>query len=497
MNNLAELLAYRRERSGGKRLGLLGAHERYAAVYDRAAALAATFADMGLAPGRLAAVVGTNSMSYLVTWMALHLAGAETALVNPTYPGDLLREMFADLEPAAVVWAGPRPDRSTWPGAPHIDAARASELVLAAHGAEYRAGPAPARLPGLDRAPLDIAGYMHTSGTTGTPKFCAQTHEYFLRLGRFIADSMGLCETDTVLAPLSLFHINPLGYGVIGGLIAGADVLSAERFSASGFWPAVKEHRVTAVVLHGPPVEILKRVTTRADAEGHRVRVVFFADAGFMEEFGVPMGVSAYGSTEAAGLCHVWTWRRGDAPDLAEGMSRYGGRSRHDVEWLVDDAGEIRVRARGPGVLFNGYLKRGVLTKPFDPEGWFATGDLGRVDDQGNLVFIERAAESIRVKGEFVPIGFVENHFARLTGIQDLAIWREPGELAGSDDVALYVAGDPVDLAAIRAAREQLPAFMRPAVLVRVREIPRDAGVGKIRRRSLAGADRVATLTLT
>jgi carnitine-CoA ligase len=244
-------------------------------------------------------------------------------------------------------------------------------------------------------------------------------------------------------------------------------------------------------------VEILKRTTTRADADGHRLRVVFFADAGFMEEFGVPMGVSAYGSTEAAGLCHVWTWRRGDAPDLAEGMSRYGGRSRHDVEWMVDDAGEIRVRARRPGVLFNGYLKRGVLTKPFDSDGWFATGDLGRVDDKGNLVFIERAAESIRVKGEFVPIGFVEDHFARLTGIQDLAIWREPSELAGSDDVALYVASDLVDLATIRAAREQLPAFMRPAVLVRVKEIPRDAGVGKIRRRSLADTDRVETLALT
>ena len=43
-------------------------------------------------------------------------------------------------------------------------------------------------LPGLARAPLDVAGYMHTSGTTGMPKFCVQTHEYFLRLGRFIAD---------------------------------------------------------------------------------------------------------------------------------------------------------------------------------------------------------------------------------------------------------------------------------------------------------------------
>ena len=56
--------------------------------------------------------------------------------------------------------------------------------------------------PGLGRDRFDVAGWMHTSGTTGVPKFCEQTHEYFLRLGRFIADSMCFSETDTVLAPL-------------------------------------------------------------------------------------------------------------------------------------------------------------------------------------------------------------------------------------------------------------------------------------------------------
>jgi crotonobetaine/carnitine-CoA ligase len=497
VNNLAELLVQRRDRSADKRIGLLGAHEPYSAVFDRAAAVAREFSDAGVQPGRRVAVVGTNSLSYLVTWMALQLAGAETALVNPTYPTDLLAEMFADLEPATVVWVGPEPAEQTWPGVRHIDAGRANELVLHYDGADHRPSGPPTRLPGLDRDPLDIAGYMHTSGTTGTPKFCAQTHEYFLRLGRFIADSLSLSEADTVLAPLPLFHINPLGYGVIGGLIAGANVLSAERFSASGFWPAVREHGVTAVVLHGPPVEILKRATTAADSEGHLVRIMFFADAGFLEDFRVPMGVSAYGSTEAAGLCHVWTWRRGDEPDLAEGMSRYGGRARHDVEWRVSSDGEIFIRADRPGVLFDGYFKRGVLTKPFDEDGWFATGDLGRIDDAGNLVFIERAAESIRVKGEYVPIGFVEDHFAKLTGIHDLAVWREPSDLAGSDEVVLYVASDIIDLGTIQSARAQLPTFMRPSILVRIKEIPRDAGVGKIRRRSLADTERIETLGLT
>lgn len=496
MNNLAMLLMHRRECSPEQRLGLLGEHEPYRDVFDRSAAVAGLFVDNGITDGARVAVIGTNSMSYFVTWMALQLAGAATALVNPTYPAELLTEMLADLDPAAVVWVGPQIDRSVRAGVPHIDAAGSSDLVLLIDGESCRAGAPPAQLPGLQRSPLDVAGYMHTSGTTGTPKFCTQSHEYFLRLGRFIADSMGLSDIDTVLAPLPLFHINPLGYGVIGGLLAGANVLSSERFSASRFWPDVLGHEVTALILHAPPVEILKRVTTRTDAKGHSIRIVFFADEAFLDEFEIPMGVSAYGSTEAGGLCHVWTWRRGDAVTLAEGMSRYGGRNRHDVEWTVTPDGEILVRAQRTGVLFDGYFRRGELVQPFDRDGWFATGDLGRVDAAGNLVFIERRAESIRVKGEYVPIGFVEDHFARLTGLRDLAVWRRPSDLV-DDDVALYVAGDAIDVEAIRAASLQLPSFMRPSVLFRMAEIPRDGGVGKIRRRQLGDTPPLETLALT
>jgi carnitine-CoA ligase len=495
VNNLAQLLAHRRERSPHARFGMLNAALPYADVYDRAAEVAGAFVDSGVGPGTRVAVIGTNSTSYLVTWMALQLAGVQTALINPTYPTELLAEMLADLEPAAVVWIGPEPDRNVLAAASHIDAAGAAEGRLRVDGRDVCADAVPVVLPGLDRDPFDVAGFMHTSGTTGTPKFCTQTHEYFLRLGRFIADSMGLGGHDTVLAPLPLFHINPLGYGVIGGLVAGAGVLSSERFSASRFWPEVRDNGVTALVLHAPPVEILKRATSRADAAGHQVRIVFFADAEFLEEFEVPLGVSAYGSTEAGGLCHVWTWRQGDEVHLAEGMSRYGGRSRHDVEWRVSGDGEIHVRGVRPGVLFDGYFRRGELVRPFDGDGWFDTGDLGRVDESGNLVFIERRAESIRVKGEYVPIGFVENHFAKIPGLADVAVWRRPSELV-DDEVALYVAGDGVDVAAIRAARDELPAFMRPVVLLRVKQIPRDDGVGKIRRRQLGDTDVLETLAL-
>ena len=571
MKNLAELICDRVRRRPGARFGVAGdATPTLAQAVGLALGAADGLQTSGAGFGRRVALIGTTSDSYLTAWLALVLAGAEVALVNPDYPDELLTEMLEQLTPDAVMWCGRAHGSTVAPEAVHLDASGLArgelcEAVSSGSAAEtgelgqdaaaVLAGLAGLdKAPGLDRGRYDVAGWMHTSGTTGLPKFCEQTHEYFLRLGRFIADSMCFSEADTVLAPLPMFHINPLGYGVVGGLTGGVDVLGLERFSARGFWPLVRDTGATVLILHAPPVEILKRATTAADAAGHRVSRMFFADPDFLETFGVPLGFSAYGSTEAGGLCHIWAWRRGDRPDLAEGMSRYGGRSRHEVQWRIKDttehgstvskdsaakiggtdgidgtdrisstdgsgdaartsgtdasggtdgsggggaaAGEIEVRADRSGVLFSGYRRADGLDEPFDADGWFATGDLGRIDDAGNLVFIERASESIRVKGEFVPIGYVEQRFAAVDGIEDVAVWRRGSDLV-DDEIVLYVTGASIPTEAILAASAQLPTFMRPAAAVRLAEIPRDSGVGKARRRLLSDATVLEQIDLT
>ena len=131
------------------------------------------------------------------------------------------------------------------------------------------------------------------------------------------------------------------------------------------------------------------------------------------------------------------------------------------VQWRVDARGEIKVRADRAGVLFSGYRRADGLVQPFDDDGWFATGDLGRVDEAGNLVFIERASESIRVKGEFVPIGYVEQRFASVDGVTDVAVWRRSSELV-DDEIVLYLVGPSIPTEAIAAVSRQLPPFMQP-----------------------------------
>lgn len=485
--NLAQLILAAARLRPEARFGMAAEPWTLSRSVEASTRLAAVLHRAGLSPADRIALIGDTSMSYLLTWLALQMLGAEVALVNPAYPADLLRTMLIDLQPRMVLWSGRAPERDVAPAVPHVDVTAAAAGRVFLDGATLEAAGEAAITPGTDRQWLDVAGYMHTSGTTGTPKFCVQTHSYFLRLGRFIADSLCLSPADTVLAPLPMFHINPLGYGVVGALTAHADVVALPRFSASHFWPTVAATGATVLVLHAPPVEILKRATTNADAEGHRVRAVFYADAEFLVRFGVPLGLSCYGSTEAAGLTHTWAWRRGEQTESPEGMGRYGGRARADVDWTVAADGEILVRGHADGVLFSGYRFASGVQTVVDDDGWFHTGDLGRIDELGNLIFIERVSESIRVKGEYVPISFLEERFAAVAGVEEAAVWRRASALV-DDELVLFVVGSAFPLDEIRRVALRLPSFMRPSAVVRITAMPRDAGVGKLRRRELATA---------
>jgi len=457
--NLARAIAAQAAVRPGLRLGTVEDQVELSQALALAAGRARRLLDDGLRAGDRVAIIDASSTDYVITWLACLLAGAPVALVNPSYPPDLIDQMVAPLAPRLVLGPG--------------EVARARRS-----GRGDIAG-----LPGLDRDRLDPVSFMHTSGTTGLPKFCVQTHDYFARLAVAMSAALDLTPADRVLAPLPLFHINPMGYGIITSLLTGADALTVTRFSAGGFWPAVVSEGVTVLVLHAPPVEILKRATTAGEAAGHRVRTMFYADRRFLDRFGVPAAVSGYGSTEAGGVSHLRRWLASD--DIPADASRHGGPGRADIEWRLDADGMIGVRERERAALFDGYVTAGGTNPARDAGGWFHTGDLGRADGADYLVFLERAAESIRVKGEFVPIPFVEDHVAAVPGIRDHAVWKRPGELV-DDDVVLYIVADEVPLDALRSAVAGLPRFMQPVAVARVRSLPRDAAAGKVQRRLLA-----------
>jgi acyl-CoA synthetase (AMP-forming)/AMP-acid ligase II len=492
MNNVAQLITAAAD-VPHTAFGTFTQQDRLDRVVDRARAVAAQLADAGLVRGDVVAVIGHNSGAWLVTWMATQFAGLQAALINPAYPDELLGAMLDDLAPRAILWVGREPGALAARAQAQIDMQTAWDAQIDVLKTDGRRGAASGS--GLECAPGEISAYIHTSGTTGRPKFCALSHGYFLRLGRFFADSLALSKNDTVCAPLPLFHINPMGYGVVGALTARAALLSMEKFSAPQFWPAVKAHGVTALVLHAPPANLLKAKTTAEDAAGHQVRIGFLCDPGFLRQFNVPIGVGGYGSTEAGGLCHSALLRPDEEDVPVEGATHLAGRARHDIEHAIGPDGEIRVRAKHPQSLFAGYSKAGRIEPQTDAEGWFHTGDRGRFDEFGRLVFVERISESIRVNGEYVPIDFVEGRLKTAESLGEFALWRVDSPSRGHD-VVLYTTSVDAEPSQVRAALADLPKYMHPAQLIRIDAMPRDPGVGKIQRRLLDEQPRRDVISL-
>lgn len=493
MNNVAQLIASAAAAAPHAAFGTFRQQDRL----DRVAARARTVADLltgaGLVRGDVVAVIGHNSGSYLVTWMATQFAGLQAALINPAYPDELLGAMLDDLAPRGILWVGREPGLLAGRNETQVDMQPAWDSAIQVLRTDGRSGAASGS--GMDCHSEEISAYIHTSGTTGRPKFCALSHGYFLRLGRFFADTLALSPQDTVCAPLPLFHINPMGYGVIGALTARSALLSTEKFSAADFWPDVKQHGVTALVLHAPPANLLKAKTTAQDAEGHRVRIGFLCDPGFLRQFKVPVGVGGYGSTEAGGLCHACLLRPDDEDLPVEGATHLAGRARHDFEHRIAEDGEIWMRGKHPQALFAGYAKGGHIEPQTDAEGWFHTGDRGRLDEYGRLIFVERMSESIRVNGEYVPIDFVEGRLKQARSLGEFALWRIESPSRGHD-VVLYTTASDADLTDVRSALTDLPKYMHPGQLIRIAQLPRDPGVGKIQRRLLNEQSRLSIAKL-
>lgn len=484
IRNVATLIRRRAEEFPNLQIGTVNGTAALSDIYRLAGSAAEAFRRAGLKPGQCAAMIGETSPSYMITWIALQLAGVQAAPLNPNYPVELLAKMAADLEADAIVWIGRAVDPAI-PSACNFDSSDLADGILKDNAGNRLPLPEPPEvLPGLLADQKSICSYMHTSGTTGRPKFCALSHEYFLRLGRFIADEFGMTPNDTVFAPMPMFHLNPLGYGLVGSLTGGSSILGWEKFSARNFWKSVKDAGITILMLHIPPVEILKKATAAGDAAGHKVRISFCGDPDFLRKFGVPQGVTCYGSTEGGGMTHTWHARADDTRRIPEGEIRYAGRCRYDVDWKLGPDNEIFLREKGGSALLSGYRRNGVIESPFDAEGWFHTGDLGRADEWGNLIFVERAAESIRVKGEYVPVDYIEKRLVAVPGLDEFAIWRRNADVGGHE-VVIYTTAENAPANAIMEAVRDLPVFMKPVAVVSISNMPRDTGVGKVQRRLL------------
>jgi carnitine-CoA ligase len=317
-------------------------------------------------------------------------------------------------------------------------------------------------------------------------------HAQYYWWGVNSADVLGVREDDVLCTTLPLFHINALNT-FAQAAVAGCRVHFLERFSASGFWPAMARTGATVVYLLGAMVPILLAQPAGAGERDHRVRIGLgpgvpqAAAAAFRERTGVLL-LEGYGSTETNFVIAT-------APDSPRrgvmGWLRPGFEAQ-----VVDDAdnplppgeaGELVLRADEPFAFAGGYFGKPDKTVEAWRNLWFHTGDRVVRDADGAFRFVDRIKDAIRRRGENISSWEVEQVLMAHAALASVAVYPVRSELAEDEVMAAVVLREgvsvtPAELAAFCAAR--LPRFAVPRFIAVLPELPRTEN-GKVQKYKL------------
>jgi crotonobetaine/carnitine-CoA ligase len=459
-----------------------------------AAAVAAGLDAAGVRAGDRVAMLHQNAAELVVAWLATLRLGAVAVPVNTAYRGDFLRHQLVDCGAVAVI-VEPRLLAHVVAVRPQLAALR---LVVVTGGADvpdvtpWASLSDHGALAPVEVAPSTLATLIYTAGTTGPSKGCMLSHGYLVSLARQIAETWQRGADDVVWTPLPLFHLNAWVIAVLGTFLVGGRAVIAERFSVSGFWPAVRDCGATIASLLGAPANFIAASDAApTPGDGTCLRLVAAAPltgavaARFRERFGVDTFAAGYGLTEASLISSL---PPGDRNALGAAgrcnLREFDVRlfDDDDLEVATGDVGEICVRPNGPDVMFQGYWGRPDATAAVTRNLWFHTGDLGRVDADGYLYFVDRKKDCLRRRGENISSFECEAVFAAHPAVAEVAVHAVPSD-AGEDDVKVTVvrAGDATvtEEELLRWSFGRLPYFAVPRYVEIRDELPRNP-VGRV-----------------
>jgi long-chain acyl-CoA synthetase len=453
-------------------------------------AAAAGFQSFGLMPGDRIVLMLSNSPDFVSAYFGSLRAGLVAVPVNPSFTAAELGSVLGISGARAIVF-----DRS---GASSVRATAAPGLVRVVAGAPAPGESAFASFSGVPRPhdidPESLAVLLFTSGTSGRPRGAMLSHRALLASVEQVAavsDPPAMTATDVVLVVLPLSHIYALNGTLAAATRAAATLVLAERFEPVGALELVRRYGVTNIA-GAPPLYAAWATLAESDPTGFRsafaaVRLLFTGAAAMppqtLARFTAAAGVGVfegYGLTEAA---------PGVSSTLVTGRPKAGsvGRPFPGVEVLLLDAdgeevedgdpGEILVRGAN---LFSGYWPDG--SGGPDEYGWFATGDVAYLDEDGDLAIVDRRKELVIVSGFNVYPREVEEALASHPDVAEVAVVGIPDPDTGEAVKAFIVprpgtSPDPEEI--VRHAGTRLARFKWPAQVEVVAELPH-SGSGKV-----------------
>ncbi len=351
--------------------------------------------------------------------------------------------------------------------------------------------------PGPPPSPDDVAIIMQTSGTTGQPKRVPLTHANLEASARYSRQSMQLGPADRFLCMARFHHITGISL-VMASLSAGSATLCAQGLHAAAFFDSFDEFRPTWFWA-APPVliELMPRAEARRELlRGSDLRFIRTGSAPLPPQalerleraFGVPV-LEGYGMTETAPLITSNPLPPARRKPGSVGISAGPEIQIADASGCpVPEGSEGEILVRGANVM-SGYEDDLLANADSFFEGWFRTGDFGRLDEDGYLYFCGRRREMINRGGEKVWPREVEEALLAHPDVVEAVVFPLPHEVLSEDVGAAVVvnASVPSEGELRRFAAARLAQFKVPSRIAFVSEIPKGPG-GKPRRHGMAEA---------
>jgi malonyl-CoA/methylmalonyl-CoA synthetase len=452
----------------GSRLGA-------AELEDRSRMVAGRLASLGLVPGDRVILSASASLELLVSYVALHRLGTVIVPMNSSYGPQEIAHIVTNTSPKAAI----------------VDDSHRGELIRQAAGNDtLPVLGCDVAVPTYKEPITDLANrstpalICHTSGTTGVPKGAVLSSGNLLASAEAIRIAWRWTPEDRLALTLPLFHLHGLGVGLNGTLLAGASVILLDHFDANSLAEQLTKH--SATLFFGVPTMYHRLVQSdSASAALRALRLCVSGSAPLPSDlhraFLVATGqaiLERYGMTETVmNLSNPY-----------DGERRAGtvGFPLPGVDMRLSEGTEGEIQLRGPNV-FEGYWARPEATaEVFTADGWFRSGDLGAIDDEGYVHIVGRSKELIISGGYNVYPREVEDVLRAHLSVADVAVIGAPSEEWGETVTALVVANgavSPQDLLDFAASR--LAPYKRPRAIRFVHELPRNA-LGKVVRDQLA-----------
>jgi acyl-CoA synthetase (AMP-forming)/AMP-acid ligase II len=450
--------------------------------------LAAGLHRLGVGVGSRVGVMLGNVPEFPQTWLALARLGAVSVPMNPRYTSREVEFIADDTEMSHLVV-----DSATWRALQEKEPTGALLEGCSVVVVDGPAGQGEIAFEEVLNVDVDVADALRkapgpealltiqfTSGTTGLPKGCLLTHEYWVSLGRCFSALTG--HPQRVLADYPFFYMQNQSY-LMTAIASGGQIIVTHGLSLSRFLGWLHDFDIDMAWMSGA----LLRVPPSSADRAHHLRLapadeIDVADHAELERrFGMRVR-EWYASTEA-GMGTVVPWEDDDRVGSGSiGVEAPFRQTRVVDEQLRDvapgETGELCLR--GPGMMLGYHNRPEANAELFIEDGWFRTGDLCRKDADGYHFFVGRLKDMVRRSGENVSAQEVEDVLRQLPAVEDAAVIGVPDSGRGEEVMAFLVLATPPERRLTAAevwdwCRTRLAPFKTPRYLRFVAALPRTA----------------------